>query len=305
MRHQALISTALNDLPPRRSLVLLLTISMLLSSCSGSSVLINADDKTFQENESRLEKVTTLVKKTGASPAEQTLFLQAESFYRYRFEPPERGRNTFLAEAAGALTDFPAFQALAGELDLQDIRLKSSDAAIQLWETLLKRYPNTSIRPLTLYRLGWAYRNSGVSSLPRENPNDAFGELVKTSPTSSLAALARDAEQIPYKSKETASGWSIIPGGGQFYVGETGNGMVRLGVALAAVAAVVIPVVIASRRGSDLSWKHDWPLLGTGVLGLSVLSFDYTSSYEDAMRAVVQWNEKHESDFNQAHPDAP
>jgi hypothetical protein len=169
----------------------------------------------------------------------------------------------------------------------------------------LKRYPNTPLRSITLYRLGWAYRNSGVTSLPRESPSDAFGELIKTYPSSNLAALARDAEQIPYKSKEAASGWSIIPGGGQFYVGETGHGIFRLGIALVATAAIVIPIVVASRRGSDLSWKHDWPLVGAGVLGLSVLSFDYTSSYEDAMRAVVQWNEKHENEFHEAHPEEP
>ena len=38
--------------------------------------------------------------------------------------------------------------------------------------------------------------------------------------------------------------------------------------------------------------KLDAPLLALGLSGLIVLSVDYTTSYEDAMRGVVQWNEK-------------
>jgi hypothetical protein len=68
---------------------------------------------------------------------------------------------------------------------------------------------------------------------------------------------------------------------------------------------IALAAVIASNRGSDFNWKHDWPLLGVGVVGLSVLSLDYTSSYEDAQRAVVEWNEEREREFVATHPEAP
>jgi hypothetical protein len=76
-------------------------------------------------------------------------------------------------------------------------------------------------------------------------------------------------------------------------------------IALAAVTAVAVPLYLGYRRGSDLSWSHDWPLLATGVGGLIVLSIDYTRSYEDAMRGVVQWNERAEAAFEDRHAEAP
>ena len=89
------------------------------------------------------------------------------------------------------------------------------------------------------------------------------------------------------------------------YVGETKSGVIRLGIGLAAATAVAIPLYQAFHLGSDLSWGRDWPYLLMGLGGLIVLSFDYTSSYEDAMRGVTQWNERTESGFNERHPAAP
>jgi len=39
--------------------------------------------------------------------------------------------------------------------------------------------------------------------------------------------------------------------------------------------------------------------------GLVVLSIDYTDSYRDAMRGVIQWNERAEAAFEDTHPLAP
>lgn len=89
------------------------------------------------------------------------------------------------------------------------------------------------------------------------------------------------------------------------YVGETANGIVRLAVALAAVTAIVVPVVVAYNRRGELRWSHDWPLLASAFGGVIVLSVDYTTSYQDALRGVVQWNERAEAAFFAAHPDAP
>ena len=280
-------------------------LTVFLSACSATSVLIHDNDTTFSEGQERLERTNKIVDELKVPVRESTLFLQAESFYRYRFEPQPRGAAMYLAEAAAALTDFPAFQSLAGSLDLQDLRYRSPDSAVQLWESLLTHYPQTSLKPLTLYRLGWAYRNTGARGLPRESPDEAFDELIKERPGSPFALLAQDAKNVSWKSKDTAATRSLLPGLGQIYVGETGSGVIRIGVAVVSLSAFVVPLIIASQRGGELSWKHDWPLLVTGLTGLVVLSFDYTNSYEDAMRGVVQWNERTESEFNQTHPTAP
>src|SRR6267378_6963425 len=194
--------------------------------------------------------VTTMAAACGCTTS--ALIRPDDAFYRYRFEPPRRGGTSFLAEAAAAITDFPALQSLAGSLDLVDLRLRSADGAVQLWETLLQRYPNSPLRPLTLYRLGWAYRNVGAAGLPRECGDEAFKELLRAGTPAPIAAILPAARATPSKSKGTAARWSLIPGLGQFYVGEPVNGSVRLAIALAATAAIVTPVVIGFERGSDL-----------------------------------------------------
>lgn len=226
--------------------------------------------------------------------------MQAEGFYRYRFSPPERSTEKYMAEAAAAITDFPGFQSLAGSLDLQDLRFRAPDSAVQIWETLLELHPHTKLRPLTLYRLGWAYRSVGVQGLPRSSPDEAFNELIREQPNSLLAKFAQEAKNVPWKSKETAAVRSLIPGLGQMYLGETRNGLIRLGIAIAALVAVVAPVYAAT-QGSQVSSLG----AAVGVGGLIVLSFDFTSSYEDAMYGVVLWNERAESQFNLAHSSAP
>jgi hypothetical protein len=63
----------------------------------------------FARATTRMERTIGEVEATGGAPAERSLFLQAEAFYRYRFEPPRRGGTSFLAEAAAALSSiFPS-----------------------------------------------------------------------------------------------------------------------------------------------------------------------------------------------------
>ncbi len=279
--------------------------AIFLSGCASPSLLIKTDDSIFNDSQLRLTRMQKLTKETKAPPAEEALFLQAESLYEYRFEPPPRGSMAFLAEAAAAITDFPAFQSLAGSLSLADMRLRATDSAVQLWETLLLRYPESSLRPLTLYRLGWAYRSTSAPGLPRQKPNEAFDELIQKYPASALAGFAKEAELIPSKSKYTAATRSALPGLGQIYVGETKSGVIRMSIAFAALTAIVVPIYVASHRDRDLQFRNDWPLLATGLAGLITLSYDFTSSYEDSMRGVVEWNERAESEFNRKHPSAP
>lgn len=282
----------------------LLVLATLLAGCSGS-VLIHDDDQAFTLAQERLVRTAHAVDALAPPPAERALFLQAEGFYRYRFTPPPRSTRSYAAEAAASITDFPAFQALAGSLDLADLRVRAPDSAAQLWETLLLRYPQTSLRPLALYRLGWAYRSVGVSGLPRHLPDEAMDVLIREQPASALAGFARDAKAIPWRSKDTAATRSLIPGLGQMYVGEMRSGWIRLGIAVLSVAAIAVPVYTAAYSDKALSWSSGGGLLALGGLGLVVLSFDYTSSYEDAMAGVQRWNERAELGFDQAHPAAP
>ncbi len=282
-----------------------LLITPFAGGCATTSALVKSGDGTFSEAQARLVRTIVEVDAVNAAALEHSLFLQAEGFYRYRFEPPERDTASYVAQALAAITDFPAFQSLAGSLDLLDLRLRASDSAVQLWETLLQNYPKTPLRPLTLYRLGWAYRFAGAAGLPRESGDEAFDELINERPQSPLAELAREAKAVTWKSKDTAATRSLLPGLGQIYVGETANGAARIAIGVGAAAAIAIPTYIASHRDRDLDWRKDWRLVATGFLGLVVLSFDFTNSYEDAMRGVVQWNERAESAFNRAHPSAP
>src|SRR5436190_525598 len=139
---------------------------LLAGAGCGSSVLIRRDDAIFTAAQARLVATAARIEGEKASQEERALFLQAESLYRYRFQPPRRGALAYLAEGAAAIADLPALQSLAGSLDLSDLRLRTYDGAVQLWETLLERHPGTTLRPLTLYRLGWAYRSVGASGLP-------------------------------------------------------------------------------------------------------------------------------------------
>jgi hypothetical protein len=277
----------------------------LTSLGCASTVLIPSNDATFARAQRRLESTETRVAALGGPRDERVLFMQAEALYQYRYALPSRGITSSLVEFAAAVTDFPVLQSFAGSLDLLDVRLRSTDAAIQLWETLLAQKPRTALRPLTLYRLGWAYPSSDVLGLPRETGQEAFAALIADQPNTPLGTLAQEAQRVPMKRKSTAAELSIAPGLGQFYVGRYGSGSIRLGIALAALAAVVAPLVVAYDRRADLTWQRDWPLLATGVAGIFVLSFDYTASYEDAMRGVVEWNERAEADFESRHPDAP
>ena len=277
----------------------MMLIGASLYACSTNSVLIRQDDQTFSKAQQQFQRTEKMVDEFKPEPSERSLFLQAEGFYRYRFLPPKRSTAKYWAEAAAAITDFPGFQSLAGSLDLQDLRFRAPDSAVQLWETLLELHPQTNLRPLTLYRLGWAYRSVGAPGLPRSS-DEAFNELIKDQPNSSLAEFAKEAKTIPWKSKETAAVRSIIPGFGQMYLGETRNGLVRLGIAVAALVAVAAPVYAAAHGGHTSSLDAV-----AGVGGLIVLSFDFTSSYEETMRGVVRWNERAESEFNLTHPSAP
>jgi hypothetical protein len=278
-----------------------LAVSLALGACS-HSLLIPKSDPTYRRAIEHYQRTRQMVAASFAPDEDQAMFMQAEALFRYRFTQ-RRSTGAVFAELAASATDLPMLEAVAGSLDLFELRIKTSDGAIQLWETLLERDPHTSLRALTLYRLGWAYRNHVVTGFVGSS-DVVFDALTKEFPGSELGGLAAAAKRVPYKSPTTATGWSILPGAGQIYAGETRNGIVRLSVAAAAATAVIVPSVIAYER-DNLNFRDDWPLLLTGIIGATVLAVDYTNSYNDALRAVLEYNERSERAFEDEHPGAP
>jgi hypothetical protein len=67
----------------------------------------------------------------------------------------------------------------------------------------------------------------------------------------------------------------------------------------------VVPAVVAYERRDSLSWSRDWPLLATGLACVIVLTIDYSSSYDDALRAVTEFNERRQDEFDARHPNGP
>jgi len=287
---------------PRSALVVLLPA--LINGCA-SSVLIHPDDQTFGRAERHLVATNAYVESVKPPVAEAAIVLQAEGLYRYRFDPPPRGFTSYTAEFAASAIEIPALQSMSGALDIFDLRLRMSDGAVQLWETYLSRYPAGALRPLVLYRLGWAYRSTEAAGLPRKSGDEAFAQLRREYPGSPLSALAADARGLAWKSKDAATAWSVVPGLGQMYIGAYGRGSVHLLVALAALTMMVAPVVVAYDRRHDLTWGDDWPLLVVGVGGLLALSLDYTVAYQDAIERVVEWNDRLENAFEDQHHQAP
>lgn len=273
----------------------------VLAGCS-HSVLIPRGDDTYRRAIAHYQRTRQLVSASFATDDDQAMFMQAEAMFRYRFAP-HRSTGALFAELAASATDLPMLEAVAGSLDLFALRLKTNDGAIQIWESLLDRSPHTPLRALALYRLGWAYRNHTVTGFVGST-DVVFDALVRDFPGSELAQLGAAAKQTPHKSPTTATAWSIFPGAGQIYAGETRNGLVRLAIAAAAATAIIVPSVIAYER-HDLTLEHDWPLLISGVAGATVLAVDYTNSYNDALRAVLEYNERSERAFEDEHPGAP
>jgi hypothetical protein len=268
-------------------------------------VIIPRDDRVFGTALTRLERTRRVVSEMAPGAPESSLFMMAEGLYRYRLEFPKRSLGVYLAQAAAVAIELPALQSIAGSMDLFQLRLKTSDGAVQAWETLLAWYPQSALRPLALYRLGWAYRSASVGGLPRESGDEAFDELIAAHPHSTLSALALDAKNAPWKSTDAATAWSLIPGVGQMYVGEYRNGSARLAVGLASIGMILVPGVIGYGRRDELTWGRDWPLLATAIGGLILLSVNYSLAYEDAIRGVVEFNEREQQRFELRHPDAP
>jgi len=177
--------------------------------------------------------------------------------------------------------------------------LRAYDGAAQLYEAFLERYPGSRLRALALYRLGWAYRCRYTEGFSRGS-SETLAQLEQEFPHSPLARLVPDVRATPWKSQDTAALWSLLPGAGQIYVGETGNGLARLTVASAFAALAIVPLVVLVKNHSV-----EWLPIVLSTAGFVGLQVSYTAALQDAQRGVLNFNEREEATFLAAHPGAP
>jgi hypothetical protein len=272
-------------------------LASLLCACAASP-LIRRDDAQFADSLARLQHSDVQVRTMAGSAEEAALFLQAESFYRYRWSLHLHDSRAYALQTVAAAIDFGPFSALASTNGVGDLRLGAYDGAAQLYEADLDRFPQSRLAPLALWRLGWSYRAGQVKEFPRGS-DDAFGELMRRGDPL-LSPLAAEARAVPWRSQDTAVALSALPGLGQIYCGETGNGVVRMILAAGFAALFAAPLALAVQQGS-LGWQR----LAASTAGFIGLQVVYTTSYQDAQRAALDFDERQEAAFMAAHPEAP
>ena len=282
-----------------------LVLLPVLSGCA-PSVLLKQEDPIFDYASERLQKDLGRVAAAPFDsspivnvPADKALFIQAESFYWYRFSLPQPSARALATKALAAATDFAPMSVWAASTEMNQLRMQSYNGATQLYEHLVERYPNSDLKPFALYRLGWAYRNVGIEGFSR-NGNDALEELVAEYPSSPFAPFAKQVMQIPFKTQEKAAAWSLIPGAGQMYVGECKLGVIHLSIATTFAAMAAIPPIVMVQK-QNLSWVG----LGISAVGVIGLQVTYTIAYEDAQHRAITFNERQEREFENRHPEAP
>lgn len=285
---------------------------ILLAWGCAPSPLIRKDDPIYRHSLSRLSSDLGMLSGFGSpdslhgkpvmrepDPLEEALFLQAEAFYHYRLEMRSPGALSMTTQALAASTDFAPLSVWAASSEINQLRMLSYNGAVQLYEDFLSRYPESPLAPLVLYRLGWAYRSISIRGFPG-NPRQPLEVILNRFPQSPLAPFAKELLTIPFKTQENAAAWSIIPGAGQIYIGETANGMVRFSIAAAFASAALLPPIFMIKNR-----QLDWPgllLSATGFIGLQV---SYTFAFQDAQRGAVLFNEAKEKGFEERHPNAP
>src|SRR5262249_54148314 len=110
--------------PPRRPLMAIAVAALGAAGACGHSSLLRRDDPAPEDSQRRLAATAAAVEVSGAPPVERLLFMQAEGFHRYRFQAPRPSVASTAAVVAAVITELPAFQALAGSLDLDDLRVR-------------------------------------------------------------------------------------------------------------------------------------------------------------------------------------
>ena len=283
-----------------------MVMAPLIYACA-PSVLIKKDDPKFEHARERFLKTVIQIQTEAHSDnigignisADMALFLQAEAYNRYRLEMQEPSARSVATKALAATTDFAPLSVWAASTEINQLRMQSYNGAAQLYEAFLDRYPDSKLRPLALYRLGWVYRNVSIEGFPR-NEQEALEELLRKYPASPYAPLAMEMNRIPFKSQATATAWSLIPGAGQMYVGDWTLGVIHLSIATAFAAISIVPPLLMVKNQ-----KLDWLGLGISLAGIVGLQVSYTIAYQDAQHKAIRSNENQEMEFERKHPEAP
>jgi hypothetical protein len=250
--------------------------------------LLRADDPGLREGASLLARSCPAESERAA---DRLRFLQAEAVYRARptLEAP-RGAWSYGLEVMAASTGLGPLSAAASQGGPLGLRLDGYNEAALLYEAFLADFPDSSLRSLALWRLGWAYRNTTASGLPRDS-DAALRALAAEYPHAPEAAWVSEAQHAPWKSQRTLTWLALIPGLGQFYVGEPLNGSVRLAIGAGFGALALLPTLYLLRH--DFRWGP--ALLATvGVIGFEV---SVSSSFEAARRSALEFNEAEEARF--------
>src|SRR5258708_7680781 len=114
-----------------RGMALLVALALLVPGCS-RSVLIHRDDLTYRRALDHFKRTRQLVAASLAPEDDQAIFTQAEGLFRYRFAPPGRSASSYIAQFTASIIDLPVLDSLAGSLDLDSLRLRTSDGPVPL-----------------------------------------------------------------------------------------------------------------------------------------------------------------------------
>ncbi|MDB5103610.1 MAG: Outer rane lipoprotein [Fibrobacteres bacterium] len=289
-----------------KRLLLALVMALCHWGCAPSP-LVRQDDATFRQAKNLFRHTLEMQAARApsdsgpaqASPEENALFLQAEAFYRYRPEIRPPGGFAMAAQTMAASTDFAPLSVWAAGAEIHPLRMQAYNGAVQLYEETLREYPGTPLRPLILYRLGWAYRSISIRGFPRDQDR-VVAELRKDFPGSQWASLGAELESVPYRTQEKAAAWSILPGAGQMYIGNTRSGLVRFTIAAAFASAALIPPLFMIKNR-----ELDWPGLALSAVGFIGLQVSYTLAFQDAQSGAILFNEREEDASRKRHPEAP
>jgi len=215
------------------------------------------------------------------------------------YKRQHQSTRALATKVIAAATDFAPISVWAASTEINQLRMQSYNGATQLWETMLLKFPNSQLKPLTLYRLGWSYRNVSIDGFPR-NDIDVLDALTNEYPSSPYTPLAKEMMSLPFKTQNKAAAWSLLPGAGQMYVGDWKLGVLNFSIASGFAAMAVIPAITMVNNK-----KLDWLGLGMTTVGIIGLQVTYTVSCEDAQRRAIKFNENQEREFEIHHPIAP
>lgn len=93
-------------------------------------------------------------------------------------------------------------------------------------QNMMMLYPAPGMMDEIRYRMAWVYIEMGQWDRAKQTLNDVGGVGREDLPVPQLEAELARADAVPYKDPATAGALSIIPGGGQLYLGRHRDALV-------------------------------------------------------------------------------